>query len=146
VFTCYRRNLQIAQLLGCLVRLARFLFSGSTRSYFANGLSTTMVRCPIGCEMQPTAIAQWSDHMRDRCQIDSSLEGDATLDSRCGLTVNVDLLLARLDEDNREFLDFHIFPSIDRPKKFRVSLNDAWLCRSKRLNCQRRCKNPQSAG
>ena len=36
-------------------------------------------------------------------------------------------LLARLDEENRSFLDFHIFPNIDRRQRFRVSVADRWL-------------------
>ena len=43
-------------------------------------------------------------------------------------------LLARLDKDNSEFLDFHVFPMIDRRKRFRVSLNDDWLSRASRLS------------
>ncbi|MFI5450272.1 MAG: recombinase family protein [Candidatus Bathyarchaeia archaeon] len=40
-------------------------------------------------------------------------------------------LLARLDESNRAIVDFHVFPNIDRPKKFQIS--DSWLTRGKRL-------------
>ncbi len=36
-------------------------------------------------------------------------------------------LLARLDEENRSFLDFHIVPNIDRRRRFRVSVADRWL-------------------
>jgi DNA invertase Pin-like site-specific DNA recombinase len=43
-------------------------------------------------------------------------------------------LLARLDTENRSFLDFHIFPSMDRRKRFYVSLADPWLNRGKPLN------------
>jgi DNA invertase Pin-like site-specific DNA recombinase len=43
-------------------------------------------------------------------------------------------LLARLDECNRSFLDFHILPDIDRRSTFRVSLKDSWLERGKRLS------------
>ena len=43
-------------------------------------------------------------------------------------------LLARLDQDNRTFLDFYIFPPIDRLRRFRVTLKDEWLSRGKRLN------------
>ncbi len=43
-------------------------------------------------------------------------------------------LLARLDEDNRSFLDFHVFPAMDRRKRFVVSLSDPWLNRGKRLS------------
>jgi len=42
-------------------------------------------------------------------------------------------LLARLDESNSKFLDFHVFPNIDRRNIFRLSLNDDWLRRGKRL-------------
>ena len=34
-------------------------------------------------------------------------------------------LLARLDESNREIVDLHIFPNIDRPRPFQIS--DAWM-------------------
>ncbi len=43
-------------------------------------------------------------------------------------------LLARLDTSNHSFLDFHIFPKIDRIRRFQISLNDSWLERGKRLN------------
>jgi DNA invertase Pin-like site-specific DNA recombinase len=42
-------------------------------------------------------------------------------------------LLARLDEGNCSFLDFHIFPNIDRLKRFHVSLADPWLNRGQPL-------------
>jgi DNA invertase Pin-like site-specific DNA recombinase len=43
-------------------------------------------------------------------------------------------LLVRLGEGNKSCLDFHVFPNIDRKRKFRVSLSDAWLRRGKKLN------------
>src|SRR6266849_3727665 len=43
-------------------------------------------------------------------------------------------LLARLDERNSSFLDFHVFPSIDRQRRFRVGLSGPWLNRGKRLS------------
>ncbi len=43
-------------------------------------------------------------------------------------------LLARLDEENRSFLDFHIVPSMDRRKRFHVSLADPWLNRGQPLS------------
>src|SRR5579872_7042976 len=36
-------------------------------------------------------------------------------------------LLARLNEGNRSFLDFHVFPNIDRLRRFHVRLEDGWL-------------------
>jgi DNA invertase Pin-like site-specific DNA recombinase len=42
-------------------------------------------------------------------------------------------LLARLDANNHAFLDFHIFPHIDRRRRFRVCFMDTWLTRGKRL-------------
>lgn len=42
-------------------------------------------------------------------------------------------LLARLDAGNHSFLDFHVFPNIDRPERFQISLSDYWLDRGKRL-------------
>jgi hypothetical protein len=42
-------------------------------------------------------------------------------------------LLARLDERNRSFLDFHILPDIDRRNTFRVSQTDRWLNRGEQL-------------
>jgi hypothetical protein len=43
-------------------------------------------------------------------------------------------LLARLDASNRSFVDLHVFPNMDRRKRFHVSLSDSWLNRGKRLN------------
>ena len=43
-------------------------------------------------------------------------------------------LLARLDEGNHSFLDFHILPRIDRRRRFRLSLKDTWLNQGKRLS------------
>lgn len=42
-------------------------------------------------------------------------------------------LLARLDTSNQSFLDFHIFPNIDRMRRFQISLTDPWLDSGKRL-------------
>jgi len=42
-------------------------------------------------------------------------------------------LLARLDEGNRSFLDFHILPDVDRRTRFNISLSDPWLNRGERL-------------
>jgi hypothetical protein len=42
-------------------------------------------------------------------------------------------LLARLDESNHFFLDFHMLPDIDRRSTFRVSLKDPWLNRGQQL-------------
>ena len=36
-------------------------------------------------------------------------------------------LLARLDEGNRAFLDFHVLPSVDRIKRFDLRIQDDWL-------------------
>jgi DNA invertase Pin-like site-specific DNA recombinase len=47
----------------------------------------------------------------------------------CGLVT----LLARLDEENRSFLDFHIVPNMDRRKRFHLSLADPWLKRGQPL-------------
>jgi len=38
-------------------------------------------------------------------------------------------LLARLDEENRDFLDFHVLPNIDRKKRFQIRRRDAYLDR-----------------
>jgi hypothetical protein len=40
-------------------------------------------------------------------------------------------LLARLDEGSRAIVDLHVFPNIDRAKKFQIS--DSWMKRGKRL-------------
>ena len=48
----------------------------------------------------------------------------------CGLIT----LLARLDEANCSFLDFHILPNMDRRKRSHISLGDAWLNRGEPLN------------
>jgi len=42
-------------------------------------------------------------------------------------------LLARLDMEQRSFLDFHIFPTMDRRDRFFVSLADPWLNRGRPL-------------
>ena len=42
-------------------------------------------------------------------------------------------LLARLDEANRSFLDFHIVPDIDHSKRFHISLADPWLNRGQQF-------------
>ena len=47
----------------------------------------------------------------------------------CGLVT----LLARLDEENRAFLDFHVLPNMDRRKRFDISLADPWLNRGQPL-------------
>jgi DNA invertase Pin-like site-specific DNA recombinase len=38
-------------------------------------------------------------------------------------------LLARLDQNNQTFLDFHVLPDIDRPRRFYIRQNDTWLNR-----------------
>ena len=38
-------------------------------------------------------------------------------------------LLARLDEENKSFFDFHLLPDIDRPKRFHICRADPWLNR-----------------
>lgn len=43
-------------------------------------------------------------------------------------------LLARLDIENRSFLDLYLFPKIDRSKRFQISQRDPWLLRGKRLD------------
>jgi hypothetical protein len=43
-------------------------------------------------------------------------------------------LLARLTEDNRSFFDFHVFPNMDRRRRFDIRLGDAWLNRGERLS------------
>jgi hypothetical protein len=48
----------------------------------------------------------------------------------CGLVT----LLARLDEENRSFLDFHVFPNMDRRKRFHIRPKDSWLERGLCLN------------
>jgi hypothetical protein len=42
-------------------------------------------------------------------------------------------LLARLDQTNGAFLDFHILPNIDRTRRFHIRRDDAWLRRGLRL-------------
>jgi DNA invertase Pin-like site-specific DNA recombinase len=43
-------------------------------------------------------------------------------------------LLSRLDASNSSFLDLHVFPNMDRRKRFHISLDDSWLNRGKRLS------------
>ena len=42
-------------------------------------------------------------------------------------------LLARLDEENLCFLDYHVLPSIDRPRRFHIRRTDTWLDGGMRL-------------
>jgi DNA invertase Pin-like site-specific DNA recombinase len=42
-------------------------------------------------------------------------------------------LLARLEQENRAFLDFYVLPGIDRLTRFHIRQNDAWLNRGLRL-------------
>jgi DNA invertase Pin-like site-specific DNA recombinase len=42
-------------------------------------------------------------------------------------------LIARLDNENHSFLDFHVLPSLDRRKRFYISLCDPWLTRGQLL-------------
>jgi DNA invertase Pin-like site-specific DNA recombinase len=42
-------------------------------------------------------------------------------------------LLARLDYEHRSFLDFHVFPTIDRKERFDLLLADPWLNRGESL-------------
>ena len=42
-------------------------------------------------------------------------------------------LLARLEEGNRQFLDFRVFPCMDRSGRFDVSMEDSWMNRGKPL-------------
>lgn len=42
-------------------------------------------------------------------------------------------LLARLDSENRSFLDFHVLPNLDRSKRFHMREADGWLCRGERI-------------
>jgi DNA invertase Pin-like site-specific DNA recombinase len=44
------------------------------------------------------------------------------------------VLLARLDQGNRAFLDFHLFPDMDRGRRFDICLKDLWLNRGERLS------------
>jgi len=43
-------------------------------------------------------------------------------------------LLARLDSKNQAFLDFHVLPHIDRPRRFHICQSDRWLSRGLLLN------------
>ena len=43
-------------------------------------------------------------------------------------------LLARLDKENQTFLDFHVLPNIDRPRRFHIRDCDPWLNRGLHLN------------
>jgi len=36
-------------------------------------------------------------------------------------------LLARLDQDNSAFMDFHVVPRVDKTHRFRLALDDPWL-------------------
>ena len=42
-------------------------------------------------------------------------------------------LIARMDEANRSFMDYHILPNIDRRRRFRICLTDPWLKRGQPL-------------
>jgi DNA invertase Pin-like site-specific DNA recombinase len=43
-------------------------------------------------------------------------------------------LLVRLDEANRQVLDYHVLPNIDRPTRFQIRQDDAWLNRGIHLD------------
>lgn len=43
------------------------------------------------------------------------------------------ILLARLDETNRSYLDFHVVPNMKPKRWFRISLRDSWLRGGQRL-------------
>lgn len=43
-------------------------------------------------------------------------------------------LLARMDPENRSFMDFYILPSIERSRRFQICQSDAWLSRGKALH------------
>jgi DNA invertase Pin-like site-specific DNA recombinase len=43
------------------------------------------------------------------------------------------VLIARLAEENDHFLDFRVFPKIDRRRRFRISLSDHWLKQGRQL-------------
>jgi hypothetical protein len=43
-------------------------------------------------------------------------------------------LLARLNERNDSFLDFHVIPKVERVKRFDLRLVDGWLNRGHRLS------------
>jgi DNA invertase Pin-like site-specific DNA recombinase len=53
-----------------------------------------------------------------------------TTKRECGFVT----LLARLDRENRSFLDFHVFPSMDLRERFHISLADPWLNQGVPLN------------
>lgn len=44
------------------------------------------------------------------------------------------MLLARLKKDNTEFLDFHIFPRVDRRMKFEIQVEDSYLAQGVKLH------------
>ena len=46
---------------------------------------------------------------------------------------NLVTLLARLNQANRDFLDFHVVPNIDRLRRFHIRSDDGWLNRGLRL-------------
>lgn len=54
-------------------------------------------------------------------------------------------LLARLSEDNSSFMDFHVFPLIERRKRFTLTLNASWLDRGVRVtNLSELCSTVES--
>jgi DNA invertase Pin-like site-specific DNA recombinase len=78
--------------------------------------SGLMVSVLIGC-----SVKTWKQSIRWR--IDP-----------VGLECKFVTLLARLKEENCSFLDFHVFPKMDRTKRFYVSLTDHWLNHGHLLN------------
>jgi DNA invertase Pin-like site-specific DNA recombinase len=46
---------------------------------------------------------------------------------------NLPTLLARLNSENTAFMDFYVFPRIERRTRFRLSMNDPWLKCGQRL-------------
>jgi DNA invertase Pin-like site-specific DNA recombinase len=83
-----------------------------TRLHLRNGL---MVSVLVGRPIQRKCITSWRiDPVMQECEFVT--------------------LLARLDKENRAFLDFHLLPNMDRRKRFHVSLTDPWLSRGQPLN------------
>ena len=83
-----------------------------TRLRLRRGLTVSVL---IGRPIQRKRIISWRiDPARRECELVT--------------------LLARLDKENRSFLDFHVFPTMDRQERFHMSLADPWLNRGQPLN------------
>jgi hypothetical protein len=83
---------------------------------------------------QQTADAERTCGVGARCSRGAGLEGAVRwqldpVKQECRFVT----LLARLNESNDSFLDFHVLPGINRKTRFHIRSDDPWLNSGKRL-------------